>query len=99
MVLEIKWYIFGDCFLVKTASSATLSSCAALCSNLRIGTEDSCNIYYVENGICKAGTLDNSMIYSKSEESSTPLVQVQVLNNVNTGSLGTLVKPGRINNS
>jgi hypothetical protein len=80
---------------VKTASSSTLSSCAALCSNLRQGVEDSCNIYYVENGICRASTLDNFVIYSQLEGSSSTLVQVQVLNSVKTGYLGTLVKPGK----
>ncbi len=83
---------------MKTASSSTLSSCAALCSNLRLGIEDSCNIYYVENGICRAGTLDNFVIYSQLEGSSSTLVQVQVLNSVKTGNLGTLVKPGKIPN-
>ena len=80
---------------MKTASSSTLPSCAALCSNLRVAVEDSCNIYYVENGICKAGALDYSMTYSKPEGSSSTLVQVQVLNSVKISSLGTLVKPGK----
>ena len=83
---------------MKTASGSTLSSCAALCSNLRIGDEDSCNIYYVENGICKAGTLDNVMIYSQPVGSSSTLVQVQALNSVKIGSLGTHVIPGKVLN-
>jgi hypothetical protein len=82
-------------FLVKTVSGSTLASCPALCSNLRVGVEDSCNIYYVENGICKAGVLDNSMSYSKLVGSLTTLVQVQVLKSAKTGSLGTNVKPGK----
>ncbi len=86
---------FGIGFLVKTASSSTLASCSALCSNLRVAVEDSCNIYYVENGICKAGVLDNSMAYSKVMGSDTTLVQVQVLKSAKSGSLGTRVKPGK----
>jgi hypothetical protein len=82
--------------LVKTASGSTLASCAALCSNLRVGIEDSCNIYYVENGLCKAGVLDNSKTYSKPAGSSITLVQVQVLKSAKSGSLGTHVKPGKI---
>jgi hypothetical protein len=59
--------------------------------------EDSCNIYFVENGICRAGVLDNYMTYSKPEGSSSSLVQVQVLNSVKTRSLGTRIKPGKNN--
>ncbi len=86
-------------FLVKSASGSTLSSCAALCSNLRIATEASCNIYYVVSGICKAGVLDNALQYAKPAGSLLSLLPVQVVSSVKSSSLGTRVKPGKLKTS
>ena len=80
-------------FLVKSVSGSTLSSCAAVCSNMRIATETSCNIYYVLNGNCKAGVLDNPLTYAKPPGSLTSLVQVQVLSTVKLSNMGARVKP------
>jgi hypothetical protein len=81
-------------YLVRTMSGSTTGSCAAVCSNLRVATPASCNIYYVVNGICKTGVLDNPLMYAKPAGSSASLLQVMVLQGVKSGSLGSLVKPG-----
>ena len=80
---------------MKSVSGSTLSSCAAVCSNMRVATETSCNIYYVLSGNCKAGVLDNPLTYSKPPGSLTSLLQVQVLSTVKSSNLGTRVKPGK----
>jgi hypothetical protein len=46
---------------------------------MRVATENSCNIYYLESGICKAGMLDNPLKYTKPAASSSNLVAVRVL--------------------
>ena len=79
---------------MKSVSGSTLSSCAAVCSNMRIATETSCNVYYVLNGNCKAGVLDNPLTYAKPPGSLTSLLQVQVLSTIKSSNLGTRVKPG-----
>ena len=85
----------NNLFLVKSESSSSPSSCAVLCSNLRVGREDSCNIYFLDNGLCKAGVLDNPSMYSKPVGSSKSLVEVKVLASAITSSVGTRVKPGK----
>jgi hypothetical protein len=80
---------------VKTASNATPSSCAVLCSNLRVANKNSCNIYYVKDGNCNAGILDNPWNYSKLIGTSDTLVEVRVLASSKPSSLGRKVKPGK----
>jgi hypothetical protein len=80
--------------LVQSTSSATLSSCAVTCSNKRIVTAGSCNIYFVENGICKAGILDSPDKYSQLMGSSPTLVSVKIVDSTVVASSGEKVKPG-----
>ena len=83
--------------LVRSVSGATLPSCAVVCSSMRVATENSCNIYYVLNGICKAGVLDNQLTYSKPEGSSNTLVPVRVLSSTEVvAATGDKVKPGNL---
>ncbi len=71
-----------------------MPSCAVTCSNLQMSTADSCNIYFVEAGICTAGVLDYPMNYSKPFGSSATLVPVKTINTRTSGNLGLKVKPG-----
>ncbi len=80
-------------FLVKSAYGSSPPSCAVMCSNLRV-VGGSCNIYYLDNGLCKVGVLDNPLMYSKSVGSSESLVEVKVLASEKPSSVGTRVKPG-----
>ena len=80
---------------VRLIGGSTLSSCAVTCSSMRASTADSCNIYFVESGICKAGILDYPKTYSKPFGSSASLVSVNVVNTTTSGSLGLKVKPGK----
>ena len=79
---------------VQIYGGGTLSSCTVSCSTLRITTVDSCNIYYVENGICRAGVLDNAANYSKKAGSSSTLVEVYIVVTSLAASVGEKVKPG-----
>jgi len=64
-----------------------------MCSNQR-AVGGSCNIYYLDNGLCKVGVLDNPLMYSKTVGSSESLVEVRVLASAKPSSVGTRVKPG-----
>ncbi len=79
---------------MKSVSEATLPSCAVVCSNMRVAIENSCNIYYVLNQICKAGVLDNQLTYSKPAGSSNTLIPVRVLSSSDVVASGDKVKPG-----
>ncbi len=79
---------------MRSVSGATLPSCAVVCSNMRVATENSCNIYYVLNEICKAGVLENHLNYSKPEGSSKTLIPVRVLSSADVVATGDKVKPG-----
>ena len=61
---------------------------------MRIVTADSCNIYFVENGICRDGILDSPDKYSKMMGSSPTLVPVKIVDSMIVGSSGEKVKPG-----
>ena len=80
--------------LVQSIGGSTLSSCAATCSNLRLTSENSCNAFYVDAGICFAGILQNAQNYSKPVGSSSSLVATNILNGTSDGSLGFYVEPG-----
>jgi len=62
---------------------------------MRVATENSCNIYYLESGICKAGMLDNPVKYTKPAESSSNLVAVRILGSSKSQLLGINIKPGK----
>ena len=66
-----------------------------MCSNIWAATENSCNIYYLQSGLCKAGMLDNAMKYTKPAGSSSNLVAVRVLSTSKSETLGTNIKPGK----
>ena len=95
-IWRINQNVFYNCFTVKSVSSATLQSCSVTCSHMRILTKDSCNIYFVENGICRVGILDNPDKYAQAEESSSTLVPVKVVDSTAVDNPGEKVKPGDI---
>ena len=64
---------------VKSIDGSTLSSCAATCTNFRLTSEDSCDAFYVDAGVCKAGILPNAKNYSKPSGSSSSLVATNIL--------------------
>ena len=66
-----------------------------MCSNMRAATEDGCNTYYLESGLCKAGVLDDPMTFTKPDGSSSTLVAVKVLISTKPESHGTKQKPGK----
>ena len=80
---------------VKSIGGSTLSSCAATCTNLRLTSEDSCDAFYVDAGVCKAGIFLNAKNYSKPSGSSSSLVATNILNVTTDGSLGFYVVPGK----
>jgi len=87
---------FCPLFTAKKYDGSTLSSCAASCSTLRITSSYSCNIYYLENGICTAGALQNVESYLKAapDGSSSSLVAVNIVDTSLSASYGEIVKPG-----
>jgi hypothetical protein len=63
---------------------------------MQLSTYDSCNIYFVEAGFCKAGVLDFPKTFSKPLGSSATLVPVNIVNATASGNLGRKVKPGKV---
>jgi hypothetical protein len=63
---------------------------------MQIDSKGSCNIYYIENGICKTGILENPDLYSKPIGSSVTLVSVKVIESIADESGGVLVRPGTL---
>jgi hypothetical protein len=49
---------------------------------LQIASPDSCNIYYVENGICRTGILDNARNLSKPIDSSPGINVIRLFKSV-----------------
>jgi hypothetical protein len=60
---------------------------------MRILTADSCNIYFVENGICRAGILDSPDKFSRAMGSSSTLVPVKIVDSMAVQGSGDRVKP------
>lgn len=68
-----------------------------MCSNMRLVIENSCNLFYLESGLCKAGLLSRPMKYAKAENSTSTLVAVKILIKTTAPkSLGTKQKPGKL---
>jgi hypothetical protein len=63
---------------------------------MQIISKDSCNIYYVENGICRAGILDHADKYSQGIGTSSTLVPVKIVDSTAVGTPGEKVKPSNI---
>jgi len=63
---------------------------------MQLSTSDSCNIYFVEEGICTAGFLDFPKTFSKPFGSSATLVPVNIVTATASRNLGRKVKPGKV---
>jgi len=71
-----------------------VSRCDAVCSSRRLTSPLSCNLYFIEAGVCTLGVMDNFMALAKPVGSAGSLVSVQALSGESSKSYGVKVKPG-----